>query len=110
MRPGSLGFQDAIGGYARLLMLDRRIEFANPQGALLVGLSEIDRNLLQRCLERRPGAWEDFVDRFLGLVVHVIHHTAQSRSVRISRADVEDLASDVFLAIIDDDFGVLRRF
>ena len=35
----------------------------------------------ERCLDRKPGAWEDFVDRFLGLVVHVIHHTAQSRSV-----------------------------
>jgi len=75
-----------------------------------VGLSEIDRKLLQRCLERRPGAWEDFVDRFLGLVVHVINHTAQARSLRLSPADVEDLASDVFLAVIDDDFAVLRRF
>jgi RNA polymerase sigma-70 factor (ECF subfamily) len=75
-----------------------------------VGLSEIDRNLLQRCLERRPGAWEKFVDRFLGLVIHVINHTAQSRSIRLTSADLEDLASDVFLAIIDDDFAVLRHF
>lgn len=75
-----------------------------------MGLSEIDRNLLQRCLERRPGAWEDFVDRFLGLVVHVIQHTAQSRSIRLPAADVDDLASDIFLAIIEDNFAVLRRF
>jgi RNA polymerase sigma-70 factor (ECF subfamily) len=75
-----------------------------------VVLSEIDRNLLQRCLERRPRSWEDFVDRFLGLVIHVISHTAQSRSVRINREDSEDLASEVFLAIVNDDFAVLRRF
>lgn len=80
------------------------------KGTLLVGLSDIDRGLLQRCLERRPGAWEDFVDRFLGLVVHVVRHTAQSRSIRVAAADVDDLVSDVFMAIIDDDFAVLRRF
>jgi RNA polymerase sigma-70 factor (ECF subfamily) len=76
----------------------------------LVALSELDQQLLQRCLERKAGAWEDFVDRFLGLVVHVIHHTAQSRSVVASAADVDDLAAEVFLAVVQDDFAILRRF
>jgi RNA polymerase sigma-70 factor, ECF subfamily len=75
-----------------------------------VGLSEIDRQLLQRCLERQPGSWGDFVDRFLGLVVHVVHHTAQSRSIRLNAADVEDLAHEVFVVIFDNDLAVLRRF
>jgi len=75
-----------------------------------VGLSEIDRKLLQRCLDHKPDAWEDFVDRFLGLVIHVINHTAQARSIVPAPADVEDMAEDVFLAIISDDFAVLRRF
>ncbi len=75
-----------------------------------MALSEIDRKLLQRCLDSKPGAWEDFVERYLGLVVHVINHTAQSRSIVPTPADVDDLASDVFLAIVDDDFAVLRRF
>lgn len=73
-------------------------------------LSEIDRSLLQRCLARQPRAWEDFVDRFLGLVVHVINHTAKSRSIRMTLQDTEDLAAEVFLAIIRDDFAILRRF
>ncbi|MHB8862087.1 MAG: RNA polymerase sigma factor, partial [Pirellulaceae bacterium] len=75
-----------------------------------MGLSDIDRKLLQRCLDRTPGAWEDFVDRFLGLVVHVIHHTSQSRSVLPTPADVDDLAGEVFLAIVQDDFATLRHF
>jgi RNA polymerase sigma-70 factor (ECF subfamily) len=75
-----------------------------------VALSEIDRNLLDRCLARKPRSWEDFVDRFLGLVVHVINHTAQSRSLRLSVEDREDLAAEVFLAIVSDDFATLRRF
>jgi RNA polymerase sigma-70 factor (ECF subfamily) len=75
-----------------------------------VALSDIDRNLLDRCLARKPRAWEDFVDRFMGLVVHVINHTAQCRSIRLSAADREDLAADVFLAIVDRDLAVLRHF
>jgi RNA polymerase sigma-70 factor (ECF subfamily) len=75
-----------------------------------VGLSEIDRNLLERCIQRKPRAWEDFVDRFLGLVLHVINHTAQARSVRLSAEDRDDLCAEVFLTIIQDDFGLLRHF
>jgi RNA polymerase sigma-70 factor, ECF subfamily len=75
-----------------------------------VALSEIDRNLLSRCLDRKPRAWEDFVDRFMGLVIHVINHSAQSRSIRLSPEDREDLAGDVFLTIVKDDFALLRHF
>lgn len=75
-----------------------------------MALSDIDRDLLQRCLARGPQAWEDFVDRFLGLVIHVVNHTAQSRSIRLSPQDREDLAAEVFLAIVQDDFGIMRRF
>jgi RNA polymerase sigma-70 factor (ECF subfamily) len=75
-----------------------------------VALSEIDRNLLQRCLARKPRAWEDFVDRFMGLVVHVVNHSAQSRSLRLAPEDREDLIAQVFLAIVKDDLGVLRNF
>ncbi len=73
-------------------------------------LSEIDQKLLQRCLARKNRSWEDFVDRFLGLVIHVVNHTAQCRSIRLSDQDREDLASEVFLSIITDDFALLRRF
>ena len=75
-----------------------------------MALSDIDRNLLQRCLGGKPGAWEDFVDRYLGLVMHVITHTSQCRSIRLAAEDREDLCAEVFLALLKDDFAVLRRF
>jgi RNA polymerase sigma-70 factor (ECF subfamily) len=75
-----------------------------------VALSEIDRNLLERCLQRKPRAWEDFVDRFMGLVVHVVSHTARARSVRLSAADLDDFCADVFLAIVKNNFSLLRNF
>ncbi len=75
-----------------------------------MALSEIDRNLLERCLANQPRSWEDFVDRFMGLVMHVINHTAQCRSILLSTSDREDLASEVMLTIINDDYAVLRQF
>lgn len=75
-----------------------------------MALSEIDRNLLERCLGRKPQAWEDFVNRFVGLVVHVVNHTAQARSIRLTAEDRDDLIAEVFLEILRNDFGVLRAF
>lgn len=75
-----------------------------------MALSEIDRNLLERCLANQPRSWEDFVDRFMGLVIHVVNHAAHCRSVLLSSSDRDDLVADVFLTMIQDDYAVLRRF
>ncbi len=75
-----------------------------------MAFTEVDRDLLARCLDRKPKAWEAFVDRFMGLVVHVVNHTAQSRSVRLSPQDREDLCAEVFLALLENDFAILRHF
>lgn len=71
---------------------------------------EIDRNLLARCLEREPGAWKEFVDRFAGLFAHVIQHTANARSIPLTPHDIDDLAADVFLALLANNSDILRRF
>ena len=84
--------------------------FVGDKGEDTVALSEIDRLLLERCLERKPKAWEDFVDRFMGLVVYTVNHTAQSRSIRLGPDDREDLCAEVFLGVVKDDFAMLRRF
>ncbi len=73
-------------------------------------LSDIDRRLLERCLQRTPQSWERFVDRFVGLFLHVVNHTASARSVTLSDADREDLVAEVFAVLVQDDFVVLRRF
>jgi len=75
-----------------------------------VVLSDIDRRLLERCLAREPRSWEDFVDRFLGLILHVVNHTSESRGYRLSDEDREDLVAEVSVALISDDFEILRRF
>lgn len=75
-----------------------------------MALTAVDNQLLQRCLRRERGAWNDFVDRFLGLIYHVIHHTSYLRSVPLQPEDVEDVAADVLLAVVANDYAVLRQF
>lgn len=75
-----------------------------------MSLSEYDRLLLDRCLQRAPRSWEDFVERFLGLVIHVVNHTAHSRGQAIDQPTRDDVVADVFLCLIENDFAILRRF
>ncbi len=75
-----------------------------------MALTPADRALLDRCLANEPKAWEEFVDRFLGLVVHTVHQTAKQRGYDLSRQDVEDLSADVLAALLVHDFATLRRF
>jgi len=75
-----------------------------------VALTPLDRALLQRCLAHQPGAWNDFVDRFLGLIYHVIHHTSHLRSAPLRPEDTEDLAAEILLQIVNNDYAVLRQF
>ena len=70
----------------------------------------VDRDLLRRCLNREPGSWNDFVDRYLSLIYHAIGYTAHLRSARLGPEDVEDIAAEVLLRIVADDFKVLRDF
>ncbi len=75
-----------------------------------MGLIARDRELIKRCLHHEPGAWNDFVDRFLGLVYHVVQHTADMRSYPLGPEEKEDVASQVLLRIIDNDYAALRQF
>lgn len=79
-------------------------------GAFVVALTEIDRSLLKRCLAQEPGSWKDFVDRFIGLFIHVINHTAHARSAQLVPDDVDDLCAEVFVTLLADDMAILKRF
>ena len=74
-----------------------------------MALVDIDRQLLRRCLDHEPEAWR-FVDRFLGVIHHVIRHTAHQRSMEIDGAEGDDLAAEVFKRIVEDDYRLLRHF
>ncbi len=72
--------------------------------------TEVDKDLLKSCLAKQPGSWNDFVDRYLGLVYHAIHYTAHLRSAKLAPEDVEDIAAEVLVQLVNDDYKALRGF
>jgi RNA polymerase sigma-70 factor (ECF subfamily) len=72
--------------------------------------TSVDRALVRRCLNKEPGSWNDFVDRYLSLIYHVIGYTAHLRSVRLGPEDVEDIAAEILLKIVANNYKVLREF
>lgn len=75
-----------------------------------MALTAVDRHLVQRCLNHEPGAWNDFVDRYLGLIYHVIHYTAHLRSFTLHPEDVEDLAAEILAQIVANEYAIFRHF
>lgn len=75
-----------------------------------MALTLLDQSLVQRCLDHKPGAWRDFVDRFLGLIYHVVQHTSYLRSFPLRPEDAEDVAAEVLLQVVANDYAVLRKF
>lgn len=75
-----------------------------------VPLTEYDQLLLERCLSHQAGAWREFVDRYMGLIYHVVNQVAHARSVTLKPEDVEDITGQVFLAVVNDDYRILRNF
>jgi len=69
-----------------------------------------ERVLIQRCLTHDVGAWNDFVDRYAGLIYRVIHFSAHLRSVDLAPDDVEDIAAEILLKIVANNYAVLRQF
>jgi RNA polymerase sigma-70 factor (ECF subfamily) len=71
---------------------------------------DADQVLLDRCLHHEAGAWKAFVDRFLGLIFHIVQRTSQMVGMPLRVADVEDVAAEILLQIIKNDLAVLRHF
>ncbi len=75
-----------------------------------MALSDYDRNLIERCLQKQAQAWDEFVDRYAGLISFVVSSTCKSRGLELGLATQEDLVQEVFVVILSENFVVLRRF
>ena len=55
---------------------------------------------IAQLLNRESGAWDEFVREFHDLVHNVIRQTAARRRMKLQTTDVDDLAADVFAAVV----------
>ncbi len=72
--------------------------------------ADTDRRLVERCLAREPEAWEAFIDRFGGLLAHVVGRVADRRHAPLAAAEREDVVAEIVLECLRGDAGSLRRF
>ncbi|MGY8767837.1 MAG: hypothetical protein ACKVH8_05300 [Pirellulales bacterium] len=75
-----------------------------------MAISTTDHNLLQLCFDHQEYAWQSLVDRYVGLVTHVVSHTVQSQSLTMVPQEQEQLAIEVFRQLSADDYRLLKSF
>ena len=67
------------------------------------------QKLIQACLEEQPFAWQQFVDRFLPVVVKTIEQIEAQASRNWQPTDRQRLAIGVFDHLKRDQFQLLRE-
>ena len=71
---------------------------------------ESERDLLVRVTSGQAGAWDDLVDRYIGLVYHALDHSAQAQGVRLSPRETEDMCAEVFGGLLVSGLEAVRNF
>ena len=71
---------------------------------------EFDYSIVRACLKNERYSWEDFVDRFMDLTLHVIEHTASRRGKTIDEAEKIELCEAIFRAFRYNNYQLLREF
>ncbi|RLS25819.1 MAG: sigma-70 family RNA polymerase sigma factor [Planctomycetota bacterium] len=69
-----------------------------------------DKNVVEGCLDRFPGAWNQLVDENIHLIFHGIYQVGFRMGCQVTSEDVEDITSEVFVEILKDDFAFLRGY
>jgi len=70
----------------------------------------VDVAILQACLAGQPGAWDGFVDRFAGLLGHVVTRCGVQRQMALSETDRDDVVAEILAELLHNDAAVLRAF
>ncbi len=69
-----------------------------------------DWNLVQDCIGGDRRCWATLIERYEPAIGLAISHTLRAHHVRHDPALLEDLQSDVFVALVRDDCRKLRRY
>lgn len=72
--------------------------------------SSEERKLVQGCLERQPGAWEAFLERFAPLFHHIARKTAHLAGKGSQPEDLEDCLAEILMEILSGNYRCLKLF
>lgn len=73
-------------------------------------LSGNDAAIVTSLIDGAPGAWEEFVDQYSGLVAAVARRVLKVRGGRPAQADVDDVVENVFVMLLERDGALLKNY
>jgi RNA polymerase sigma factor (sigma-70 family) len=79
-------------------------------GAILADRASSDRELVAACLAGEPRAWDDLVSKFRPFVGRVAEEALAKCGADDPRGLSDDVASDVFAELLENDKHALTRF
>jgi RNA polymerase sigma-70 factor (ECF subfamily) len=65
---------------------------------------------LDACLRGDKAAWDAFVDRFARVIYSAVRRTFRLRAGPVESAEVQDVAQNVFLRLVRDDYRLLKTY
>jgi RNA polymerase sigma-70 factor (ECF subfamily) len=71
-----------------------------------------ERMILKACLERRPDAWEEFLEEYLPTIHHVVSRVGKQLQVNTTdlRKAQEDIVAGVLASLLRRDMAELRNY
>ena len=69
-----------------------------------------ERELLSRCLQRRPEAWDELIRRYHPLIEGAVRFTFLRSVFAVPEHDVANVVQDLYARLYEDDFHRLRSF
>lgn len=68
------------------------------------------QQLVRACLASAPGAWDEFVGRFAGLLGHVVDRTTAQHRLPLSGGERDDIVAEILVELLRNDAAALRGF
>jgi RNA polymerase sigma-70 factor (ECF subfamily) len=75
-----------------------------------VGRNRDDLELVERCIAGEPGAWRQFVDRFVPTVRALARRYLRLHGQIPDSSELDDVTQDVFLAVTRREFRLLKNY
>jgi RNA polymerase sigma-70 factor (ECF subfamily) len=69
-----------------------------------------EKELVQKCIEGSPAAWEEFVDRYGRYIYSVVFKTLQASRWHFKPEDSDDIVSRVFVSFLENNRQLFRNF
>ncbi|MEI6240423.1 MAG: sigma-70 family RNA polymerase sigma factor [Planctomycetia bacterium] len=84
-----------------------------PEGgvpAAVTARTALHNELVRACLASAPGAWDEFVGTFAGLLGYVVDRTSRQHGMPLPSGERDDVIAEILVELLRNDAAALRAF